>query len=143
MLTEAQQEQFTTLWTGSQPEVGRYIASLIPDPEQAKDVLQKTSLSLLRKFSDYDPDRPFLPWALGVAKYEILGHRRDAARCRIVFDSEFLDQYTHHWAEAAPAVSDDIATLQQCLRKLPQCQSNIVKLRYIDGCDSNEISETI
>ena len=80
MLEEDQQIRFTQLWTDAQPTVNQYVASLVRDQWAVRDIVQNTSLALLRKFKDYDPSRPFLPWALGVAKFEILGHQRDSTR---------------------------------------------------------------
>jgi RNA polymerase sigma-70 factor, ECF subfamily len=121
MLTEAQQENFTRLWTESQPLVGQYIASLVSNSWAAKDILQSTSLALLRKFADFDDNRPFLPWALGVAKFEILGYRRDAARSRIIANSDFLDLYTETWAEVAPRLGDEASALRHCIGKSCGC----------------------
>ncbi|MCB1123497.1 MAG: hypothetical protein KJT03_18230, partial [Verrucomicrobiae bacterium] len=105
MLNESDQEKFTLLWTEAQPSVSHFILSVIKDASVAKDLLQATALVLLRKFEEYEASRPFLPWALGVAKFQILSHRRDAARGRITFDSELLDQYTETWAELSPKFS--------------------------------------
>ena len=80
VLTDEQQEQFTKLWTASQPVVNQYVASVIRDSWIVRDVVQSTPLALLRKFAEYDSSRPFLPWALGVARFEILSHRRDAVQ---------------------------------------------------------------
>ena len=102
MLDENQQIRFTRLWTDAQPTVSQFVASLVKDPWAVRDIVQNVSLVLLRKFAEYDESKPFRPWALGVAKFEILGHRRDTARDRVICDSVFLDQYTQAWAEVAP-----------------------------------------
>lgn len=143
MLNEEQQENFTTLWTEAQPTVSRYVASLLTDSEEVKDVVQKTSLSLLRKFSGYDPNLPFLHWAIGIAKYEILGSKRDAARSRLVFDSEFIERYSQTWAQISPERSQDAVYLQSCIRRLDNRQMELVKMRYLEGMNSREIAEQL
>ena len=140
MLSESDQETFTRLWTEAQPPVSRYLLSLVSDPNVAKDLLQNTALVLLRKFSEYDQARPFLPWALGVAKYQLLGHHRDEARNRLTFDSELLDHYTEKWGELAEQDSEQVSTLHQCIRELPQRQRELVHLRYFDELNSREIA---
>jgi RNA polymerase sigma-70 factor, ECF subfamily len=139
MLDEDQQIQFTKLWTDAQPTIGQYVASLIRDHWAVRDILQNTSMAVLRKFSEYDPSRPFLPWALGVAKFEILGHRRDAARDRMVFDSAFLEHYTQTWAQVAPRINDEASALRDCVSELKGRPRTIIMLRYADG----QTSETI
>ena len=58
-----------------QEDLFRYIFSLLPHEEDARDVLQETSVSLYRKFADYDPEKPFLAWAYGFAYLEVLKQR--------------------------------------------------------------------
>ena len=143
MLNEQQQIRFTMLWTDAQPSVNRYVASLIREPWDVRDVMQNTSMALLRKFSEYDPSQPFLAWALGVAKFEVLGHRRDVARNRLVNNSELLDQYTQVWSEIAPRLDDESASLRDCMRELKARSRQVVELRYAENKPSNEIGDQL
>src|SRR5262245_35845100 len=63
-----------------QEELFRYIFSLLPHPEDARDALQETSVALFRKFADYDPAKPFLAWAYGFAYLEVLKQRERSSR---------------------------------------------------------------
>lgn len=139
MLNENQQIRFTQLWTDVQPVVSQFVASLIKDQWAVRDVVQNTSLTLLKKFSSYDETQPFLPWALGIAKFEVLSHRRDFARDRMVCDTEFLEQYTKSWAEVAPRMTGDMTALQACVRELKGRPRKILELQ-IRG---NQTSDTI
>ena len=143
MLTEAQQEQFTRRWTESQPIVSRYVRSLVADSWAVRDIVQSTSLALLRKYAEYDESQPFLPWALGIAKFEILGHRRDQVRNRLVFDSDFLDRYTQSWAEVAERIAGEADALEQCVSRLPDRQRRILRLRYVEELGSDAIAARI
>src|SRR5438309_9371359 len=63
-----------------QEDLFRYIFSLLPHQEDARDALQETSVALYRKFADYDPAKPFLAWAYGFAYLEALKARERAVR---------------------------------------------------------------
>lgn len=143
MLSESEQEQFTRLWTEAQPSVSHYILSLVRDFSAAQDILQATALVLLKKFPEYEEKRPFLPWALRFARFEVLSHRRDHARAKILFDSELLEKYTTQWAELAPAHTRDVSALQICLKTLPDRLSRLLHLRYFEELNSAEISKRI
>jgi len=134
------QERFMQLWTVAQPAVTGYINALVRDPAVAQDVLQETVLVLFRRFDDYDPSRPFLAWALGVARFQVLGVRRDQARCRIIFDSELMEQFTEQWAEASPASDWRAWALQECLGKLPARSSEMLRWRYFEELTADEIA---
>lgn len=143
MLSDAQQELFTRLWTAVQPAVAGYIRALVRDDPVADDLTQETALVLLRTFSSYDPQRPFLPWALNTAKFQILGHRRDEARCRVLFDGDLLDRITENWGDAAPQISGEQAALGECLETLAPHARKLLRLRYDETLDSTQIARQL
>jgi RNA polymerase sigma-70 factor (ECF subfamily) len=98
---------------------------------------------LLRKFAGYDPSKPFLPWAMGVAKFAILGSKRDYARSRLVFDEALLDRISKTFLEIAPAQREEEAFLDLCLKKLAPKARQMVRLRYYDSLDSGEIARVL
>jgi len=68
------------------------------------------SISSLRTFSEYDPERPFIAWALGVARYQVLNSRRRFARIFLLADSDLVDQLAAAtYTEAAPGMDDSPA----------------------------------
>lgn len=143
MLSEEQQIRFTTLWTDAQPTVSQFVASLVRDQWAVRDIVQNTSVALLRRFGDFDESRPFLPWALGVARFEILGHRRDAARNRLIADTDLLEQYTQAWAAVAPQLDDEATALRHCMSQLPERTRSVMKLRYADSETSASIARQL
>src|SRR5947209_5596039 len=68
-------ELLVRLLTKHQDDLFRFIFALLPHEEDARDVLQETSVAVCRKFFDYDVEQPFLPWAFGFAYLETLKHR--------------------------------------------------------------------
>lgn len=131
------------LWTIAQPMVANYVHALIRDHAAAQDVMQETALAIFRRFAEYDESRPFVGWALGIAKFQVLGQRRDVMRCPVVFDDEVLAGFTEHWASLAPAESDDSELVRQCLGKLAAHARRLVHMRYFDDLNASEIAERI
>ena len=143
MLDEHEQLRFMRLWTAAQPAVTGYIRALVRDRSLADEVLQETSLVLFRRFDEYDDQRPFVAWALGIAKFQILGLQRDSARNRVAFDSDLLAKFTEKWAELAPAASDRSLHLEDCIQQLAARARKIVHLRYYDDLSAEEIAKQI
>ena len=133
MLTTAQQEHFTQLWTQAQSTVACFVHTSIRDRGHAEDLLQEIAMTLLRKFAGYDTSKAFLPWAMGVAKFAILGSRRDYARSRLVFDEALLERISNTFLEVAPAQREEAAFLDICLTKLAPKARRMVRLRYHDA----------
>ncbi len=73
-------EQLLLLLTEHQQALFRYAFSLLPSEADARDVMQETSLALMRKFSQYDATKPFLPWAYRFAYLQVLKHRQKQQR---------------------------------------------------------------
>src|SRR5256885_14456417 len=79
-LNSASAELLVRLLIRHQEELFRYIYSLLPHQEDARDALQETSVALYRKFANYDPAKPFLAWAYGFAYLEVLKQRERSCR---------------------------------------------------------------
>ncbi len=131
------------LWTAAQPAVSGYVRSLVRNRSMADEVLQETSLVLFRRFDEYDEQRPFVAWALGVARFQVLSLNRDAARSRVAFDTELLVRFTETWGELAPGASDRSLFLQDCIQRLAARARQMVRLRYYDELTAEEIARQI
>ena len=73
---KSKNEELTVYWVQAQPLVLSFIASLVPDFKEADDILQNVALVTTRRFAEYDRQRPFVAWAIGIAKDEIENYRR-------------------------------------------------------------------
>lgn len=131
------------LWTSAQPVVANYVHALVRDHGAAQDVLQETALVLFRRFPEYDGARPFLAWALGIARFQVLGWQRDSVRSRVAFDDDLLARLTDTWAELAPAASARGAALQGCLDELARHARELVRLRYFEGQSAEAIARQL
>ena len=144
MLDEQQHERFTRLWTETQPSVAGYLHALVGNRDTAENLLQETALTLLRKFGEFDPERPFLPWALGIAKLQLLTHRRDSARSRsVALDDELLERFTAMWGDVDASLRDEQAALATCLEQLAPRAQEVVRLRYFDALNSTQVAQRL
>ena len=140
MIDDEQQVRFTQNWTKAQPDVAAYVRAVVRDADAAKDIVQETAIVLLRKFEQWDSNRPFLPWALGIAKYEILAHRRNSVRDRLVFDDALLDAVTESWSSVVAEIDEEQSALEECLEKLAPKAREIVRLRYYEELTAAQVA---
>ena len=131
------------LWTAAQPAVSGYVRSLVRDRAVVDEVLQETSLVLFRRFDEYDEQRPFVAWALGIARFQVLSLNRDAARSRVAFDTELLVRFTETWGELAPGASDRSLYLQDCIQRLAARSRQMIRLRYYEEVKAEVIARQI
>lgn len=135
-----QNEQFTRCWTQAQPVVAAYIGSLVPDFHAAEDLLQTVAIKLHRKFGDYDPSRPFVAWALGFARLEVLNLQRTQARSFLTYCDEALDAVEAAHIELAPELSCRAAALRECLQRVGGRSREMLRLRYEEELKPHHIA---
>jgi RNA polymerase sigma-70 factor (ECF subfamily) len=143
MLSQNDQERFMRLWTSHQSSVANYIRSLVHDHATAADLLQETALIIFRRFAEYDEQRPFIAWALGIARFQVMGMQRDAKRDIVVFDDDVLEKFTESWIEQTEEKSDQSAALESCLDRLASHAQRIVRLRYFEDQNADKIAQQL
>jgi RNA polymerase sigma-70 factor (ECF subfamily) len=134
-------EQFAALWTAAHSTIAAFIRSLVPDYQQADEVLQRVAVTLVRKFDQYDQSRPFAAWAVGVAKYEVLYYRRERATDRHLFGDDIVEQIASRYEVLAEDADPLREALWQCLEQLKGRSKRVIDLYYRRGMKSQAIAE--
>ena len=122
--------EFVRLWTRYQPKVRRYVCMLVPAAADAEDVIQQTASRLWEKFEQYDPERPFVPWAYGFAYHGVLSWSQRQARDRLVFSEEILAQLHTTFGEESSLLELRRKALDSCLQKLSAEERGLLLRRY-------------
>jgi RNA polymerase sigma-70 factor (ECF subfamily) len=137
---ETPEESVIALITRHQVALYSYILPLLPNRTMADDVLQETNLVIWRKAAEYDPARPFMPWACGIARFQVMAARRDAARDRCVFHPELVELLATEDEpdlESAEAMNH---ALRDCLGELPEAKRELILHRYHEEANVNEMA---
>ncbi len=133
--------EFAQLLTKYQRRLYAFVMSLVPDPNQASDILQETNLALCKSASKYDPEKNFLAWAFTVARYQVLAFLKKQKRSRLVFDDELLLQLADDAEEESAHFEDMRKALNACLRKLPTKHRAMVEARYEEGSTIDNVAK--
>ena len=149
--------EFLLLLTSHQSTLYASISAMLGGVEGAQDVLQETNVVLLEKAGDYDAARPFVPWAVTFAKFQVLAWRKRQTRDRLVLDDELFaavaDRLANESAEGGPP-SRMLDAVEGCLQKLMPDWRSLVDARYVNGeavqdiaarlgCSVNVVSVTL
>jgi RNA polymerase sigma-70 factor (ECF subfamily) len=134
-------ERFGRLFAGAQREILRYILALVPDIDDAHEILQETAVDLWRKFGRYDPAYPFAPWARRFAFRRVLKYREQRARRVKCLSIDYLNQIV-----VERVVKDGIAeergrALEACLQQLCEADRLMVEHRYSRQMPVAQIAE--
>jgi RNA polymerase sigma-70 factor, ECF subfamily len=123
-------ERFVRLFVEGQREILRYILALVPDIDDANEILQDTAVDLWRKFDQYDPAFPFAPWACRFAFRCVLKYRDQRARRIKCLSVESLTQLAAERAEKDGILEDRRRALETCVQQLCEADRLVVEHRY-------------
>jgi RNA polymerase sigma-70 factor (ECF subfamily) len=127
-------ESFLQLYSQEQGRIAAFIRALVPAPADADDLFQQTALVLWRSFGSFDPAKPFGPWALGVARHQVLMHWRSRRRDRLVFSEEVLaalaDEAGRRLESDAPSLIERQQALDACVEALAPRQRELLHRFY-------------
>jgi RNA polymerase sigma-70 factor, ECF subfamily len=126
-------EKLARLWTESQHVVASYIFSLMSDFHQAEEVLQIVAVRVAKRFEVYDSNRPFLPWAMAIAKTEVLKFWRKSAVERRVFSEALMDRLERAYEEEADHWGAFRSALYQCLQQQQGRSMEALRQRYVQN----------
>lgn len=143
MPSPPQSETFVRQLTENQNRLFGYIFSLLGDHSRAADVVQETNLVLWRKIDEFDPDKPFLPWAFAIARFQVLAHLRDTQRDRMLLDDELAESISSQAAKKATQVDSIRVALRQCLQHLPEKHRQLVQHRYFQDESVTTVAESL
>jgi RNA polymerase sigma-70 factor (ECF subfamily) len=136
-------DRFLRHWTSAQSSIAGYVAAVVADPHAADDVLQNIAIAALRRFPDFDQSRPFIAWAMGIAKIEILTQRRDHARAAVRFRGATVESLAAMWEELLPEADQRQQALGECLAKISGRNRELVALRYEQDRPLDEIATSM
>jgi RNA polymerase sigma-70 factor, ECF subfamily len=123
-------DDFVALYTQHERRLYRYVASLLTHPDDADDLLQETARVLWQKIDQYDPARPFFPWACKIAHFEVLNYyQRERTRQRH-FSEATVELLADSRAENDGILEAQSRWLVECMRRLAEMDRVLVEQRY-------------
>jgi RNA polymerase sigma-70 factor (ECF subfamily) len=123
--------------------VGRFIRSFVNNRAEADDVLQEVALVIVDRFETWDSDRPFVAWALGIARRVVQSHLRRKYRDRKVEFSSAIERVAESFERLEPQAELMKDSLADCLGQLRGHSRQVLSLRYFDGLNLKQIAEQL
>jgi len=137
--------EFLRRFTPIQPNLFAYVRAAGFGWNEAEDILQDAAVALWESYESYDPDRPFVAWAIGITRHLILKRRRAAGR--VVVDSAVCVEIANRIGEVLQAEQARMAhereQLAECLAKMPARGREVIRLRYRDRLGLKEIAQKV
>ncbi len=123
-------EAFLELLTPHQRGLYGFIYTLVPNPTDAEDLLQQTTLVLWRKFHEFDSNTSFAAWAREIARLEVLHYLREKRRSRVVFDDDVVARLAKFHQHVEETQLFDTTNLSRCIDELSHSDQRLLELCY-------------
>lgn len=125
------------------PTVSAFLASVIHNFRDRDDVLQDTAVAVVESFDRYDPSRPFVAWAVGVARNQVGLYLRRRQRDRLLFDNETVDAVASAFVEVSAEPNHQARYLTDCMALLEKRSRQLLELRYTQDLKPAAISKLL
>ena len=123
-------EEFVQLLGLNQRRVFLYVLCLVPDWNDAEEVVQEANLVMWREFAQFQPGTNFAAWACRVAFHQVLAWRKKRQRDRLEFSDAFLEAVAQEAAANLDRLEERSQALSGCIEKLPADQRDLLQRRY-------------
>jgi RNA polymerase sigma-70 factor (ECF subfamily) len=130
-------------WTLAQPVVSSFIGAMVRDFTDRDDVLQETAVAVLESADRYDQSRPFIAWALGIARNQVRMYLRRDSQQRLVFDESIISQLQDSFAAVSAHEVHRLRFLRECLQRLDPREQLLFQLRYAEDLKPAAIGEQL
>jgi RNA polymerase sigma-70 factor (ECF subfamily) len=130
-------------WTRAQPAVSAFVHALVADRADRDDVLQDVAVAVLEAYGSYDPARPFLPWALGIARHAAADSLRRRRRQPLSLAPEATEAFAAAVAEVAEVEQARLSHLGECMKELDGRAREACELRYRAGLAPARVAQVL
>ncbi|MEI9892644.1 MAG: sigma-70 family RNA polymerase sigma factor [Chthoniobacter sp.] len=133
-------EQFITLLNTAHGRLLGFLRVMLGNNADAEDVLQRASMTIWRKFGDYDASKDFFSWASSFAFYEAKNFQRVSARSRLHFDDELMQRLAEERVRDLDHREARLAAMDQCVEELSPADRELVREFYLNNTEVAELA---
>lgn len=142
-IPQSRSEEVAQKWTQCLPPIAAYVRSITHNFHDAQDILQEISIVVVRKYGEYDASRPFIAWVIGIARNEVLAHRRRMSLQASLFDDATLEHISQAFADSGDKLNVLAEALEACVKRVPEKSRRLLQLRYVDDLRYEQMAEAL
>ncbi len=136
-------ERFVELLTAHQRQLYGYIYAIIHNAHDTEELLQATTTVLWRDFDDFTYDTNFGAWAIKTARYRVLAYLKQQKTASSRFSGVAIEAIEDGFCDIANEMDFRKDALESCLKKLPEQQREVIRLRYLQGASTEVVAAAV
>lgn len=134
--------EYSQMITRIQKSLYAFILSLLPNRNEAEDILQETNLILCKKANEFDPKGHFQGWAFKIARFQVMKHLTKTKRSRLQFATDIIEEVAVEEFDTKK-IQVFQKTLSVCYDLLPSKMQMIANLRFKNEESIKSISKIV
>lgn len=146
-LTLADEDQkraeFVKLLTQHQRRVYAYILGVVPNWNDADEILQETNIRLWSEFERFELGTNFEAWAIRVAHFQVLTWRKRVSRSRLLFDHSLVELIAQEFEGESVLAEVRHQALRECVESLEPRQSELLARCYAEGAKVKLVAQSL
>lgn len=144
LIRSKDQAGFTYLYNNYSKALYGVIATIVPNGDDAQDILQTTFVKIWKNFEAYDPGKGRLyTWMLNLARNAAIDFTRTTA-ARVGSKIQGLDHNVYELNKQHQQKADyDHIGLQSVVNNLDESHRDIIQLAYYEGYTQEEIAKKL
>lgn len=139
----ASAEEFVRHFTYNERQIRFYIWSLVANKSDVDDIMQEVSSLLWKKYEQYNPKRPFLPWAMRFAYNAVRTYRQKLGTRRKYFSDELIESLVVIHEKEQDLFELERSLLPKALKKLTEKERFLIMHRYSSGGTVQDLAEML
>ncbi len=140
---EPKSVQFFRYYNGAQKRIYAYLLMMVHNYSDAEDLLQETASALWEQYEQFDPQRNFAAWAIGIARNKALDFLKQKRTTRPLFSDSFYEQMAVLAETESANVDRRLLALRRCLKRLSQDNQQLLRLRFEEGISIKKLSQNL
>ena len=134
-------KDFVPLLTSQQARIYNYILSLVPNFNDADDILQDTTRLMWEKFDEFEVGTDFLAWSKKIAYFLVLQYyRKKKKENAFLFDKQLLAKLDYNINKFSDSSKDYQVHLKGCINKLKESDIKLLNLKYFKNQSVKELA---
>ncbi|MCM8533444.1 MAG: sigma-70 family RNA polymerase sigma factor [Lentisphaeraceae bacterium] len=143
--SEDKSELFIMLLSEHERALLRYVLVMLPNANDAEDILQESKLVMWRHFGNFEQGSNFKAWARKIIFNRILAFRKKKGKesNRFIFSDQFYEVIENNIDRNEEIRDSQNSKLLKCINKLPHHHKEMIHLRYNKGYEIEEVAQEV
>jgi RNA polymerase sigma-70 factor (ECF subfamily) len=131
---------FLTLFVIHERRLRNFTRVLVYQSNDADEVFQEASVTMLEKFDSLGPDSDFARWGCRIILYKVMELRRRRVREKLRYSDTTVEALAGHAESMIASLGERSLALQNCMRQLAPTSRLMLIERYEFGHDIDTIA---